>query len=232
MIKGGFTQKLLRINLTESSYKVEHLSEEMLRKYYGGRTLGGKLLWDELDPDCDPLGSENKIMFLTGALAGTPVASANRYCLITKSPETGLYLDSYSGGNFGPEIKFAGYDVIVIEGKATKPTVLFIDDHKINFIDAEKYWGKTAWETEEGLEKELGEGVKICVIGVAGEKLSNIAIVQNEYYHEAGRGGVGAVFGSKMLKAVAVRGTQGVKVANPQNFWTTCVMYWNPNSAA
>jgi aldehyde:ferredoxin oxidoreductase len=215
MIKGGFTQKLLRINLSDESVKTEKLPEELLRKYYGGRTLGGRLLYDEAPPGTDPLGPENKIIVMTGALVGTPVPGANRYAIITLSPATGLYLDSYSGGCFGPEIKFAGYDVIIVEGKAKKPVYIVIDDDKVELRDASELWGKTAWDAEEKIGKELGDEFRACVIGPAGEKLSSIAIVQNEYYHEAGRGGAGAVFGSKLLKGIAVRGTKGVKTAEP-----------------
>jgi len=216
MIRGGYQQRLLRVDLTHQTYRVEELSEEILRTFFGGRMLGGKLMWDEVPPDADPLGSENRIYILTGAYNGTPSPSASRYCIVTKSPETGLYNDSYGGGHFGPEIKFAGYDVLAFEGMSEKPVTVFIQDDQVTFLDASHLWGHGAWYTEETLERELGHGTRILTIGVAGENLSNLAIVQNEYYHEAGRGGIGAVFGAKKLKAVAVRGTKGVRVAEPE----------------
>lgn len=216
MIQGGFHQKLLRIDLTTRTSRTEVLEEDLLRKYFGGRTLGGKLLWDEVPPGTDPLGPDNKLIFTTGAFNGVPVPAASRYCLVTLSPETGLYCDSYSGGHFGPEIKFAGYDVLVIQGCADQPTTVLIEDDSVRFLDAAHLWGLSAWDAEETLERELGPDTHVCTIGVAGERLSNLAVVQNEYYHEAGRGGVGAVFGSKRLKALAVHGTGSVRVAEPQ----------------
>ncbi len=217
MTLGGTTKMLLRVNLTTKAVQKEYLDDKVLRKFYGGRTLAGKILYDELEPGTDPLSEKNKIVMATGPLTGTLAPGSNRYVLVTKSPVTGLYLDSYGGGHFGPELKFAGYDVVVIEGKAEKPSYLWIDNENVEVRDASHLWGKTGWETEDQLLGEFGD-VRAAVIGPAGEKLSNIAIVQNDYYHQCGRGGIGAVFGSKKLKAIVVRGTKDVKMADSRGF--------------
>lgn len=214
---GGYTGKILRVNLTEKKADVEEIDWESARLFIGGRGLFAKVLFDELPPGTDPLGPANKVILGSGPVTGTPVFGTSRAVLVTKSPETNLFLDSYSGGNFPAETKYAGYDYMVIEGKADRPSYLWIQDDKVEIRDASHLWGKLAYETESLLKKEAGnEKACVAVIGPAGERLSNLAIVQNEYYHEFGRGGPGAVLGSKNLKAIVVRGTQGVKTARPQ----------------
>jgi len=214
---GGYTGKLLRIDLTKCRTVTENIDLKQARQFIGGRGYGAKLLFDELKPGTDLLGPENKIIYATGPVTGTPVLGANRYVVITKSPETGLFLDSYSGGCFAPEMKFAGYDFLIVEGKSAKPTYLFIKDGNIEFRDAGHVWGKTAWSAETQLKQDVGdETARVSIIGPAGENLSNLALIQNEYYHQCGRGGAGAVMGSKNLKAIVVRGSQGIRIANQQ----------------
>lgn len=212
---GGYAGKVLRIDLTHRRVQTEKLDESAARRFIGGRGLGGYYLWNEVGPEVAPLSPANKVFMCVGPVTGTPVPGGNRHVIVTRSPQTGLYLDSYAGGHFGPELKFAGYDMVVLEGRASTPVYLWIDDDRVEIRDATHLWGKETWDSEEAVLEEVGDGsAKVSVIGPAGERLSNLAIVQNEYYHQAGRGGPGAVFGSKNVKAMAVRGTRGVKIAD------------------
>ncbi|HCC33089.1 MAG TPA: aldehyde ferredoxin oxidoreductase, partial [Clostridiales bacterium] len=212
---GGYAGTVLRVHLTQRRVQREKLEESAARRFIGGRGLGGYYLWKEVGPQVAPLSPENKIFLCVGPVTSSPVPGANRYVIVTRSPQTGLYLDSYGGGHFGPELKFAGYDMVVLEGKALNPVYLWVDDDRVEIRDATHLWGKDTWDTEEAVLREVGDSsAKVCVIGPAGERLSNLAIVQNEYYHQAGRGGAGAVFGSKNVKAIAVRGRRGVKIAD------------------
>jgi aldehyde:ferredoxin oxidoreductase len=221
----AWTGKLLRVNLTKQTYKVEDIPPQWLRDYIGGRGVADRYLWQELDPKVDPLSPDNKLIFATGPLTGTPVSCGARYMVVTKGPLTGAITTSNSGGHWGPELKFAGYDLLMLEGKAAKPTYLLIYDDVVQFRDAKEYWGKTTSETEDGIREELGiPGVRIAGIGPAGENLVRFACIINDKHRAAGRSGVGAVMGSKNLKAVAVRGTKGLAIAKPQEFMTAM---WN-----
>jgi len=214
---GGYTGKVLRVDLSSRKTTVEETDWGKARQFIGGRGFFAKVLFDELPKKTDPLSPANKIILGTGPLTGTPVPGTSRAVIVTKSPQTHLFLDSYSGGHFPAETKYAGYDYMVIEGKADRPSYLWIQDNKVEIRDASHLWGKMAYEAETILRKDAGnEKACVAVIGPAGERLSNLAIVQNEYYHEFGRGGAGAVLGSKNLKGIVVRGTQGVKTARPQ----------------
>ncbi len=208
---------MLRINLSTNHISAENLPEQVLRKYIGGRALGAWLLAREVSPGINPLSAENKLLFMTGPLTGTMVNAANRYLVVTKSPQTGLFLDSYAGGFFGPELKFAGYDILIIEGVAKTPAYVWIHNDRVEIRDAGRLWGRLTWEAEEELKKEVGEReARVAVIGPAGENLSGLAMIQNDYHHQCGRGGAGAVMGSKKLKAVVVRGTRGIATADPR----------------
>jgi aldehyde:ferredoxin oxidoreductase len=226
-MNGGYTGKVLRVDLNKKTSTVEPLDYREAHRFIGGRGLAAKLLFDELPLGADPLGPENKLVLATGPLTGTLVPGSNRYVIVTKSPETNLFLDTYAGGDFSGEIKYAGYDLIIIEGKAEKPTYLWIDDSNVELREATHLWGKLTSETETSLKKEVGdETARVATIGPAGENLSNLAIVRNDYWHRCGRGGAGAVMGSKKLKAVVIRGSQGVKIDDPQGLMnyilTTC----------
>lgn len=211
----GYNGKVLRVNLSEKSVKVEALNLDLAKKFIGGRGLGEKYLLDEIDPKIDALSPENKLIFVTGPLSGTPTPTGGRYMVVTKSPLTGTVACSNSGGRWGAELKMAGYDMIIIEGKADNPVYLYIEDDEVTIKDAAHLWGKVTSETTEILTKEHGDKVKVANIGPAGERLSRIAAVMNDIDRAAGRSGVGAVMGSKNLKAIAVRGTGKVAISNP-----------------
>lgn len=212
----GYVGKILRVDLSAGSWKVEDLDIDMAKKFIGGRGLGTKLYMDEVSPQIDALSPENKLLIATGPMTGTKTPTGGRYMVVTKSPLTGTIASSNSGGYWGPELKFAGYDLIILEGKAEKPVYLMIEDDKIEIRDAAHLWGKVVSETTSILEKETPEKSRILTIGPAGEKLSCMAAVMNDLSRAAGRSGVGAVMGSKNLKAIVVRGTGAVEVADEE----------------
>jgi len=215
----SWTGKLLRVNLTSGSCTVEDIPTEWMHEYIGGRGLADRYLYDELDPAVDPLSPDNKMIFATGPLTGTPAPCGARYMVVTKGALTGAITTSNSGGHWGPELKFAGYDLLVLEGRAPQPSYLYIYDDQVEIRDASQYWGKLVSETEDGLRKDLGiPQLRVACIGPAGEKLVKFACIMNDKHRAAGRSGVGTVMGSKNLKAIAVRGTGGVQVADPAAF--------------
>jgi aldehyde:ferredoxin oxidoreductase len=212
----GYVGKILRVNLTDLTYNVEALDLELAQKFIGGRGLGTKLFRDEVSPEVDALSPENKLMVVTGPLTGTPTPTGGRYMVVTKSPLSGTIASSNSGGYWGAELKFAGYDVIILEGKAEKPTYINIEDDKVEFRDAGHVWGKVVSETSDILMKEIPEKARVMTIGPAGENLSMIAAIMNEKDRAAGRSGVGAVMGSKNLKAITVKGSSKPEVADEE----------------
>lgn len=215
----GYTGKVLRVDLTSEKIATEPINREWAKRFIGGKGLGARYLFEELKPGVDPLSSDNVLMIWTGPLVGTMVPLTSRYVVITKSPQTGTFLDSYAGGYFGPELKYAGFDGVIIKGKASKPVYLWIKDGKPEIRDAKNLWGKDNFKTEALIRKETGEShARVASTGPAGEKLSLIAGVTSDLTRNAGRGGGGAVFGSKNLKAIACRGTMGVEVPNIDEF--------------
>ncbi|MDK2855312.1 MAG: aldehyde:ferredoxin oxidoreductase [Bacillota bacterium] len=214
----GWVGKVLRVNLSSGKITTESLCPELARKFIGARGLGSKILSDEIDPKVDPLSPENKLLFVTGPLTGTFATSGGRYNVVTKGPLTGTIAASNSGGYFGPELKYAGYDLIVIEGRAARPVYLWINNDRVELRSAEHLWGKVVGETTDTLLAETDPEAKVACIGPAGENLVLFAAVINDKHRAAGRTGVGAVMGSKNLKAVVVRGTGGVKVADKEAF--------------
>lgn len=208
----GYNGKVLRINLKEKSIKKEELDLNLAKKFLGGRGLGEKILMDEVGAKVDALSPENKLIVATGPLSGTMAPTGGRYMVVTKSPLTGTIASSNSGGRWGAELKFAGYDLIIVEDKADSPVYISIQDDNVEIKDASHLWGKVTSEANNLLKEELGEKTKILNIGPAGEKLSNIAAIMNDVDRAAGRSGVGAVMGSKNLKAITVRGTGKVPV--------------------
>jgi aldehyde:ferredoxin oxidoreductase len=214
----GWIGTILRVNLTSRTITKEALDPKLAKEYIGARGLGTKIMSDEVDPRVDPLSPENKLIFAPGPLTGTFAPSGGRYNVITKGPLTGTIAASNSGGAFGPELKFAGYDLLIIEGKATSPVYLYIRDDKVEIRDAGKIWGKEVPDTTDMIRAETDEDAKVACIGPASEKLVLFANVMNEMHRAAGRSGVGAVMGSKNLKAVAVVGGGAVKAADPQGF--------------
>ena len=214
----SFIGKILRVNLTERSIKVEELPKDA-ELYLGGRGLASKILYDEIDPKVDPFSPENKLIFATGPLTGTAAPTGGRYMVVTKGPLTGTIASSNSGGYFGAELKFAGYDMIIFEGKADKPVYLSIKDDHVELKDASHLWGKDVFETTDMLLEEFGDPkARVACIGPAGEKLVRFAAIMNDKHRAAGRTGVGAVMGSKNLKAVIVRGTKRPAVKDPAKF--------------
>jgi len=211
----GYTGKILRINLSGKTINTEELDLITAQKFIGGRGLGTKMLIDEIDPNVDPLGPDNNLIFVTGPLTGTNTPTGGRYMVVTKSPLSGTVACSNSGGYWGAELKFAGFDMIVFEGKADSPVYINIADDKVEICDAGHLWGKVVSETTHELEDIHGEKVRVACIGPAGENLSKIACIMNDLGRAAGRSGVGAVMGSKNLKAIVVKGNRKVDVANP-----------------
>ncbi len=214
---GGYMGKLLFVDLTEGTIKEQELAEDVTRNFIGGYGIGARVLYDMMKPGADPLGPDNVLGFVTGPLTGTGAFFSGRYTVVCKSPVTGGWNDSNSGGYFGPELKKAGFDGVFFTGASDKPVYLWIEDGKAEIRDASKLWGKDSAETLEALIEETGEKkLRAAVIGPAGEKQSLMACVMNDKHRAAGRGGPGAVMGSKNLKAVAVRGTGKVPVADPK----------------
>jgi len=217
----GYTHKVLRVDLTTEKVSTEPLNMDYAKQFIGGKGLGARYLFDELKPGTDPLSPENVLTVWTGPAVGTFVPLTSRYVLVTKSPLTGAFLDSYAGGYFGPEVKYAGFDGLIIKGKAKKPVYLWLTDGKGEIRDAKNLWGKDTYKTEELVRKETGEkAARVACIGPAGEKLGLISSVTSDLTRNAGRGGTGAVFGSKNLKAIAARGHLGVEVPDMDSFLT------------
>ncbi|MGQ9630402.1 MAG: aldehyde ferredoxin oxidoreductase family protein [bacterium] len=216
----GYAGKILRVNLSTGKVSTEELDPEAAEKFIGGRGLATKVLLDEIDPTVDPLSPRNKVIFATGPLTGTLATSSGRYMVVTKSPLTGAIACSNSGGFWGPELKFAGFDMVIVEGRARNPLYLWIENDRVELRPADHIWGKTSHETEDILHKEVGWEAKIACVGPAGEKGVKFACVVNDKHRAAGRSGVGAAMGAKRLKAIAVRGTNPIKVADPEELRT------------
>ncbi len=215
----GWKGQLLRVNLTTRTFSTEEIPQEWLEQYIGGRGLAARYLLEEMDPTVDPFSPENKLIFATGPLTGTPAPCGARYMVVTKGALTNAITTSNSGGHWGPELKFAGYDLLILEGAASSPVYLLVYDEHIELKDASAYWGKGVFETEDGIRDELGiPSLRVSCIGPAGENRVRFAAIINDKHRAAGRSGVGAVMGSKNLKAIAVRGTGGVTIAEPVAF--------------
>ena len=207
----AWTRKVLRVDLTNGTCTSEPLNMEWAQQYLGQRGLATKYFVSEVDPKVDPLAPANKLIMTTGPLTGTPASTGGRYSVVTKGALTGAIACSNSGGYFGAELKFAGWDMIIFEGKSPKPVYLSIENDKAELKDASHLWGTTTWHTEETIKKTHQDPqVRVCSIGRAGENGVLYACIVNDLHRAAGRSGVGTVMGSKNLKAVAVRGTLGV----------------------
>ncbi|MCX8518247.1 MAG: aldehyde ferredoxin oxidoreductase, partial [Rhodoferax sp.] len=201
--------KILRVDLSAGTVKSEPLHMEWARAYIGSRGLGTKYLCEEGEATVDPLSPDNKIIWATGPLTGTMASTGGRYTVITKSPLTGAIACSNSGGYWGAELKMAGWDMVIFEGKSAKPVYLYVNDDLAELRDASHLWGKSVWETEETLRKSLQDPLtRVSSIGKSGENGVLYAAVVNDLHRAAGRSGVGTVMGSKNLKAIAVRGTK------------------------
>jgi aldehyde:ferredoxin oxidoreductase len=215
-IPGGYTGKILRINLSSGSVSVEKIAADFYRKYLGGSGFIACYLLKELSQGIEPLSPANKLIFASGPVTGTSIIGSGRNAVGAKSPLSGGIAFSQVGEYWGTELKRAGYDAIIIEGRAVKPVYIMIKDDYVKIIDAGHLWGKTTKESQDILKAELGdEKIRIALIGPGGENLVSFACIMNGLYDAAGRGGLGAVMGSKNLKAIAVRGHKTLKLADP-----------------
>jgi aldehyde:ferredoxin oxidoreductase len=212
----GYTGQWLSVNLTTGQIESNPLNPALAEAYLGGNGFGARLLWEQVGPEVDPLGPENLLVFATGPLCGTSIPTSGRMEVIGKSPLTGIYGDSNAGGSFGPEIKFAGWDYILLTGRAAHPVYLYIQEQQVELRDARHLWGLTTSQTEATIRQAHGdEKIKTATIGPAGENLVRFAGIQVTSQRSAARCGLGAVMGSKNLKAIAVRGRQAVPLADP-----------------
>ncbi|WP_395141471.1 aldehyde ferredoxin oxidoreductase family protein [Schlegelella aquatica] len=212
--------KILRVNLTTGEVRSEPLNMDWARAYLGSRGLATKYLTSEIDPTVDPLSPANKIIWATGPLTGTMASTGGRYTVVTKGPLTGAIACSNSGGYWGAELKMAGWDMIIFEGRSPRPVYLYVENDRAELRDAAHLWGKSVWQTEATLKAQHQDPlIRVSSIGTAGENGVLFAAVVNDLHRAAGRSGVGAVMGSKNLKAIAVRGTLGVgNIADPKAF--------------
>ena len=216
-MKDFFTGKILRVNLDKETTSTETMEETFYRRHFGGRGLISYILLNELEPKIDPLGPKNKLVFACGPVTGAPVSGSGRNSVGAKSPLTGAYGEAEAGGFWAAELKQAGFDAIIVEGKASSPVYLWIDDQKVELRDASRLWGLEIRKSQERIQTELdNKKVKLAQIGPGGERLVRYACVINDMNHAAGRCGMGAVMGSKNLKAVAVKGSTKVPVSKPK----------------
>ena len=216
----GYAGKVLRVNLTTRKISRQPLRDDITRQYLGCVGYAARVLWEELKPGTEPLGPQNKLIFATGPLTGTLCPGSGSYEVCTKSPLTGGWAESRSGGFFGPRLKFAGFDYIILEGRSTKPVYLWVHDGEAEIRSAKELWGKTVHETTEMVLEEVEDPeASVACIGQAGEKLVRFAAVMNDRDRAAARCGPGAVMGSKKIKAVVVNGVQEITVAKPEAFY-------------
>lgn len=212
----GWNGKMLRINLSTKQVSIERPQPDRYRKFLGGRGLGCLYLWEEVGPEVQPLSAENKLIFMTGPLTGTTVPTSGRFTVTAKSPLTGTVFDSNSGGIWGVRLKKAGFDGLIIEGKAEKPVYVVIDENDVAIKDAGNLWGQDVPNTTDTIIGVEGAGYSVACIGPAGENQVKISCIMNDKTRALGRGGLGAVMGYKMLKAIAVKGSKKIKVADEE----------------
>ncbi|MBU1344734.1 MAG: aldehyde ferredoxin oxidoreductase family protein [Proteobacteria bacterium] len=210
----GYAGKILRIDLSKEKITTEPLSEKMCNEFIGGRGFVAKTLYQELPPDTEPFGENNLFIIATGPLSGHFLPASGKTHFGSKSPATGGYADSNMGGHFGPALKYAGFDMAVITGKSKTPSYVFIKDDIVEIRSADPYWGKGSLICEDMMKKDLGEDFQILTIGPAGEKMVKFACISHDFGRQAGRTGIGAVLGSKNIKAIAVKGTGAIPVFN------------------
>jgi len=210
----GYAGRILRVNLTEADLKYEPLPERLTEGFIGGAGFATSILYDEVAPEVPAFSPGNKVVFAIGPLTGTLIPGTSRYVVASKSPLTGLLGEADAGGFWPAELKFAGFDAIVVEGASDKPVLLWVHDGEAEFRDAKRLWGRDTYETEAAVKAELGPKVKVLAIGQAGERLVKSACVMNDLGHAAGRCGLGAALGWKRLKAIAVQGSAKPEVAD------------------
>ena len=214
---GGYTGNILNIDLEKQSTKFEKTNSEDVKNFIGAKGLGAKILFDRLSPKTDPLSKNNILIFTTGPLTGTSAQTSGRGTVVTKSPQTGLFVDSHFGGFFAMEMKKAGWDVIIIKSKSDEHLYIVIDDDKVEFKNASKLWGLECLKTHNYIQKNEGK-YRTALIGPAGENLVKFSAITFDGHRHAGRGGTGAVMGSKNLKAIIIKGTQKIPIHDPDGF--------------
>ncbi|UCD71731.1 MAG: aldehyde ferredoxin oxidoreductase family protein [Syntrophobacterales bacterium] len=222
----GYAGTILDVDLDREAICCIPLDRTMAREYMGGKGFGARYLFDQLPPHCDPLSPDNLLIFSTGTLTGTLVPASSRCVVCTKSPATGLWLDANCGGFFGPELKMAGFDAIIIRGRAKEPLILLIDDDDVRLQKASDIWGMDSPATHRWIKNHLGGAFRVASIGPAGERGVRFASIISEY-RAFGRGGAGAVMGSKNLKAIAVRGSKSIPIGDPERFMMYCREAYN-----
>jgi len=211
----GFWNKILRVDLAKRQSTTEEINDEACKLFLGGAGIGAKILWEEVPPEINPFDANNRIIFSVGPFQGHPVPGSAKFCIASKSPLTNTYADSAAGASWGPLFKKAGYDALVIQGKSESPVYIYIEDDKVEIRDARDIWGMDSYQTVDRIREEIKDPkASVAVIGQAGEKLVKIACVVVDKHSFAGRCGLGAVMGSKNLKAVAVNGSKEVPVSN------------------
>jgi aldehyde:ferredoxin oxidoreductase len=216
---GGYAGQVLEVNLTRGKAAPKPMDKRLAREYLGGAGFCSRVLYDEVGPCTASLSPANVLVFATGPLTGTLFPQASRYVVAAKSPLTGIWGEAHAAGHWAAELKFAGYDAIIFRGRSPRPVYLWIDDGYAELRDAKQVWGHTTHETDSMIKEELGdEEIKIAYIGQAGENLVRFACVMNDLDRAAARSGMGAVMGSKHLKAIAIRGTRDLKIARPRNY--------------
>jgi len=213
----GYLGKIARIDLTSGKVWTEALKEDFARQYIGGKGFGAKILYEELTPKADPYEPSNLLIFATGPVNSLILSGASKLCAVFKSPLTGGWGESQCGGHFAPQLKYAGYDMLIITGKSEKPVYVTIEDEEIRVWDATHLWGEDTFQTEETIKKDHGKGFQVISIGKAGENLVRYACITHDRGRQFGRAGAGAVMGSKKLKAIAVKG--GGKIDELDSQW-------------
>ena len=211
----GWTGYFLRVNLTTKTHKKESFTEEFAKTWVGGRGFAVKILFDELRPGIDPLGPENKLIVALGPISGIPAPNTGKAVVAAKSPLTGFYGDGNLGTRVTEQLRKAGYDVLIVEGKADRPTMLYIEDDRVEFLPADEVWGQGTFATNDWIYGKYGKGVGVLNIGQGGENLARYAVIRSMEGRSGGRPGMGAVMGSKLLKAIVVKGTKPIPQANP-----------------
>jgi aldehyde:ferredoxin oxidoreductase len=214
----GYGGSILRVNLSTGKISKEPTPADLARDFIGGRGFGAYLLYKEVPKGADPLGSENKLIISTGPISGMMIPGGGKCDWTTKAPLTGGYASASMGGHITAEIRYAGLDSIILEGISPKPVYLFIDDNKIELRDASDLWGKSTFTVEKLFKEKYGEEFQVAVIGVGGENLVPYACINHDFGRQAGRGGVGAVMGSKKVKAIVVHGTKSIPVADKEGY--------------
>ena len=212
----GWTGQFLRVDLAAKTCRAEPFTEEFAHKWIGGRGFAAKILYDELTPEVDPLGPENKLIVALGPIVGTSAPNTGKVVVAAKSPSTGGYGDGNLGSKAGEQLRKAGYDALIIEGRAERPTILVIEDDRVDFLPADSVWGKGTYETNDWIYQTYGKGVGVLNIGQGGENLVRYAVIRSLEGRAGGRTGMGAVMGSKLLKAIVVKGTKPIPQADPE----------------